>query len=62
LRIKEERMKKNTELNPQNESDFPLHLYHHGKNDRIYETYGAHKQICDGKEGYIFRVWAPHAQ
>lgn len=55
-------MKKNTELNPQNESDFPLHLYHHGKNDRIYETYGAHKQTRDGKEGYIFRVWAPHAQ
>lgn len=55
-------MKKNTELNPQKETDFPLHLYHHGKNDRIYETYGAHKQTRDGKEGYVFRVWAPHAQ
>ena len=27
-----------------NMTDFPLYLYHHGKNDRIYEIFGAHKQ------------------
>ena len=43
------------------ETDFPLYLYHHGKNDRIYEIFGAHKTIKDGAEGYTFRVWAPHA-
>ena len=45
-----------------NMTDFPLYLYHHGKNDRIYEIFGAHKEVRDGKEGYIFRVWAPHAR
>ena len=48
--------------NSMKETDFPLYLYHHGKNDRIYETYGAHKAVQNGKEGYIFRVWAPHAR
>lgn len=43
-------------------TDFPLYLYHHGKNDRIYELFGAHKEVQDGQEGYVFRVWAPHAR
>ncbi|MDE7158112.1 MAG: 1,4-alpha-glucan branching protein GlgB, partial [Clostridiales bacterium] len=55
-------MKATTEQNLQNETDFPLYLYHHGKNDRIYEIFGAHKEKRDGKSGYMFRVWAPHAQ
>jgi len=45
----------------QNETDFPLYLYHNGKNDRIYEIFGAHKATEDKQEGYVFRVWAPHA-
>ncbi len=45
----------------QKETDFPLHLFHHGNNDRIYEIFGAHRAVQDGKEGYLFRVWAPHA-
>ncbi len=44
------------------ETDFPLHLYHHGKNDRIYEIFGAHPHKLNGQEGYIFRVWAPRAE
>ena len=44
------------------ETDFPLHLYHNGKNDRIYEIYGAHRAKEDKQEGFVFRVWAPHAQ
>ena len=45
-----------------NETDFPLYLYHHGKNDRIYEFLGAHPDAQGGKKGYVFRVWAPHAR
>lgn len=44
------------------DTDFPLYLYHHGKNDRIYDFLGAHKTVLNGKEGFMFRVWAPHAQ
>ncbi len=55
-------MKKNQAEEIQNETDFPLYLYHHGKNDRIYEFLGAHKAAENGAEGYMFRVWAPHAQ
>ncbi len=43
------------------ETDFPLYLYHHGNNDRIYEIFGAHPAEKNGERGYIFRVWAPHA-
>ncbi len=45
----------------QRETDFPLYLFHHGKNDRIYELFGAHPLLKDGQKGYFFRVWAPHA-
>ncbi len=44
------------------EIDFPLYLYHHGKNDRIYEIFGAHPHEVNGQKGYIFRVWAPRAE
>ena len=44
------------------ETDFPLHLYHHGKNDRIYEIFGSHSAAEGGEAGYVFRVWAPHAK
>ncbi len=44
------------------DTDFPLYLYHHGGNDRIYELYGAHPAEENGRKGYVFRVWAPHAQ
>ncbi|MGN0822344.1 MAG: alpha-amylase family glycosyl hydrolase, partial [Candidatus Gallimonas sp.] len=43
------------------DSDFPLYLYHQGKSDRAYELLGAHRTEENGKEGYVFRVWAPHA-
>ena len=36
-----------------NMTDFPLYLYHHGKNDRIYELFGAHREVQDGQEGYV---------
>jgi len=42
-------------------SDLPLYLYHDGTNYRAYEFYGSHPATIDGQEGWIFRVWAPHA-
>ena len=42
-------------------SELPLHLFHHGENFKLYETYGSHPQTVDGVDGYVFRVWAPRA-
>ena len=46
-----------TELN----TDFPLHLFHHGENFNAYRFMGAHPVVVNRKRGYVFRVWAPHA-
>jgi 1,4-alpha-glucan branching enzyme len=43
-------------------TDLPLHLFHHGENFKLYETYGAHPKKVGGKSGFVFRVWAPRAQ
>ena len=45
-----------------NTVDFPLYVFHHGKNFKAYEFFGAHPCKEDGKRGYMFRVWAPHAE
>ena len=42
-------------------TNVPLHLFHHGENFKLYETYGAHPIVLNGQKGYIFRVWAPRA-
>ena len=44
------------------QTDFPLHLFHHGENFKTYELMGAHPAIYQRKRGYIFRVWAPRAK
>ena len=56
-------MDNKTDNKPDNkpQDDFPLYVYHHGENYRTYEFMGSHKAVRDGKEGYVFRVWAPHA-
>ena len=33
-----------------------------GTSADAYTFLGCHKQTVDGQEGYVFRVWAPHAQ
>ncbi len=40
-------------------SDFPLFVFHQGRNFKAQEFLGAHK-ISENK--YVFRVWAPHAK
>jgi 1,4-alpha-glucan branching enzyme len=41
----------------ENYSDFPLYVFHQGRNFKAQEFLGAHK-VEEGK--YVFRVWAPH--
>ncbi len=33
-----------------------------GTSTDAYKFLGCHKQVADGQEGYVFRVWAPHAK
>ncbi len=40
------------------EYEFPLYIFHSGKNYKAYEFFGCHR-IKDDR--FIFRVWAPHA-
>ena len=42
--------------------DFPLYVFHHGKNYKAYEFFGAHPFKEGGHRGFLFRVWAPHAE
>ena len=37
------------------------YFFHQGTSNRAYEYLGAHFCVCEGVEGVMFRVWAPHA-
>ena len=39
-----------------------LEAFGSGSADHIYTFLGCHRAQRDGREGYVFRVWAPHAQ
>ena len=39
-----------------------VQAYTSGEAIRAWEFMGAHAQERDGQQGYVFRVWAPHAQ
>ena len=43
------------------ERDFPVFLFHQGTNYHAHDLMGAHPAREDGKDGYIFRTWAPRA-
>ena len=43
------------------QTDFPLHLFHQGENFNTYDLMGAHAATINGVRGFVFRVWAPHA-
>ena len=47
---------KETEVNP---NDFPLYVFHLGRNYKAQEFFGAHEVK---HTEYVFRVWAPHAK
>lgn len=40
------------------EYEFPIYLFHSGKNYKAYEFFGCHKMNDDD---FVFRLWAPHA-
>jgi alpha-1,4-glucan:alpha-1,4-glucan 6-glycosyltransferase len=42
--------------------EMPVYLFHQGTAARAYELMGAHPFAINGKEGFLFRVWAPHAK
>ena len=43
------------------DSRYPLELFHDGDAVRAYEFLGAHFVNWDGRDGVVFRVWAPNA-
>lgn len=40
----------------------PLALFLRGESTHAQDYFGSHPAVRDEQEGYIFRVWAPHAQ
>ena len=44
-----------------NESRNELELFHSGDSVRAYDFFGAHLVNWDGRDGIVFRVWAPNA-
>ena len=54
--MKEKVKIKETEVNP---NDFPIYVFHLGRNYKAQEFFGAH-EISENE--YVFRVWAPHAK
>ncbi len=45
-----------------NNRNLPLYLFHQGTNYNAYDYMGAHFSKNNGKNGVIFRVWAPNAK
>ncbi len=42
--------------------EMPIYLFHQGTAAKAYEIMGAHPAVQNGKEGYLFRVWAHNAK
>ena len=53
--------KKLTKKSAEKTTDLPLYLFHQGTNYNAYDYMGAHFTRLDGKDGVIFRTWAPRA-
>ena len=41
---------------------FSSHIFHEGTMIHGYTFFGAHAERRDGRDGYVFRTWAPHAK
>ena len=42
-------------------NDLAVYLFHEGTNYELQDYLGAHPCTQKGQEGFVFRVWAPHA-
>ncbi len=57
------RKAKDTGYNKRYIDEAPMYLFNNGTNYESYRMLGAHKmKNDDGKEGYLFAVWAPNAK
>ncbi len=43
------------------DTDFPIFLFHEGNNTEAYKLFSPRRVKVKGEEGWLFRVWAPHA-
>ena len=50
------------DLKKKPEAEEFIRAYTSGDAIRAWTFMGAHAQEQDGRQGYVFRVWAPHAQ
>ena len=41
--------------------DLPIYLFRQGTNFESYRFFGAHAETRNGREGFVFRLWADHA-
>ncbi|MDE6590605.1 MAG: 1,4-alpha-glucan branching protein GlgB [Oscillospiraceae bacterium] len=49
-------------LNKTDQLSDAIARFNAGTSTDAYQFMGCHKQVVDGQEGYVFRVWAPHAR
>ena len=54
--------RKEQTASPPRQPDTPLYHFLQGDNCHAQEYLGAHPANVDGQDGYVFRVWAPHAR
>ena len=47
---------------PKKDNSTPLTQFHKGTETHIQNYLGSHPETRDGKDGYVFRVWAPNAK
>ena len=53
---------KNAALDPVFMTEYDRYLFGKGRDYKIYQKMGAHPAVLDGKAGWHFAVWAPHAK
>ena len=53
---------KNASLDPVFLTEYDRYLFGKGRDYKIYQKMGAHPAVLDGKAGWHFAVWAPHAK
>ena len=54
--------KPNPGLDPVFLTEYDRYLFGKGRDYKIYQKMGAHPAVLDGKQGWHFAVWAPHAK
>ncbi|MBR2769153.1 MAG: 1,4-alpha-glucan branching protein GlgB, partial [Solobacterium sp.] len=54
--------KEEVKLDPVFLTEYDRYLFGKGRDYKIYQKMGAHPATLDGKQGWHFAVWAPHAK